>query len=1761
MPHSQPNSADATPAGTIAVRGATEHNLKDIDVAIPRGMLTVVTGVSGSGKSSLAFDTICAEGRRRYLETFSSYARQFLGRLGRPAVRHIDGLSPAVAVEQSADVASPRSTVGTMTEVYDLLRLLWARAGTVDPGVSVRLERALFSFNSARGACPACKGLGVEDRLDADLLVADPTKSVRDGALRITTPTGYVIYSQVTLDVLDQVCRAHGFSVDIAWQDLTPEQRGVILNGSDRIRIPYGKHPLESRLRWSGITARPRQEGVYKGILPVMEQILRAKRNRNILRFVRSMPCRACAGLRLKPEALAVRFRGQTIADAAALPVSRVRAAFENETDLRKCARPHFGEGADAAVEMIARAVVARCEVLERLGLGYLTLDRESTTLSAGEAQRIRLARQAGLGLAGVLYVLDEPSVGLHPRDTGRLLDVLGHLRDAGNTVLVVEHDEQTIRHADWIVDVGPGAGHEGGEILYSGPAQGFTSAAGTALAPRLGESRTHAFLSGRERIAVPAHRRAGTGTLQVSGITKHNLHDVAVEFRLGAFNVVTGVSGAGKSTLVEETIRRVQDQRGPIDKVIAIDQAPIGRTPRSNPATYTGLFDAVRARFAAEPEAVAAGFDKGRFSFNVAGGRCDACEGAGVQQVGMQFLGTVAVVCEACAGRRFNDDTLRIRSRGKSIRDVLDMPIEEAVAFFADQPAVARVVGVLHTLGLGYLTLGHPATMLSGGEAQRVKLATELARPGTGRTLYVLDEPTTGLHAADIARLLQALNGLIEKGNTVIVIEHDLDVVKTADWVVDLGPEGGDAGGRVVVSGPPETVAASEASATGQALRAALSVPPREAIMPAAVKADARGPRTAGALIRFTNVTTHNLQHLDVTIPARQLTVVTGVSGSGKSSLAFDTIFAEGQQRFAGSFSTYGRRFVTRASDAQFDDASGVTPAVAIGQRAPSRNPRSTLATLTEIHDHYRLLFARLGTRTCPPCGAVLAGGRCAACGFTGVARLTASMFSPNSEHGACARCNGLGHVFECDPARLITDPSRPLAGGAMAGHKTGRFYGDPHGQHMAILRAAGQTAGIDVWAPWNALDARARHLALRGAGDRVFGVEWRYKRGARSGVHRFQSQWPGLLEYVRKEYDRKHADHRGAALEPLMVPVPCGACRGGKLQPEFLAVRFAGTTIQDLLGKTVTDSLAFFAALDAAPAGVPAAAGAPGAPLDSRTLAITADLRADVVHRLERLRDAGLEYLTLDRPATTLSGGEAQRVRLATQRGSGLTGITYVLDEPTVGLHPRDTSRLIALLGELRDAGNTVIVVEHDRDLIAAADHVLEIGPGAGTGGGRIVAQGSPAEVADTPGSRTSRLLSARPAAPAAGPRRPLTAGVDIRGAAAHNLRGVDIDVPAGGLVAVTGVSGSGKSSLVFDVLAPSVLARTPIFCRECVVHVPFEQVVRVESVAFGGSPWSTPATQVGLFEPLRDWFAHTRAASDRRLQKKHFSLATRGGRCETCEGLGQVRIPMDFLPDVWMNCEDCRATGFGPDVLACTIEGRSVADVLAMTVEEARGYLGGPGPRHPSAVAALGTPPEDPGATRDRLEDRGPSRDRHEAPDPTRTAAEDHVTDTRPSGSRSLEQEMLRRLDVLAEVGLGYVRLGQASRTLSGGERQRLLLASALVGPASRRSLGAACGVDRTVGPTLYLFDEPTTGLHADDVAQLLRVFDRLIDAGHSLVAVEHNLDVIAAADWVIDLGPEGGDAGGRLVAAGLPAALAATPGSCTGQALLAERTHRG
>ena len=938
----------------IVIQGAREHNLKNADLEFPRNRMVVFTGLSGSGKSSMAFDTLFAEGQRRYVESLSAYARQFLGQMDKPDVDFIEGLSPSVSIDQKTTNRNPRSTVGTITEIYDYLRLLFARTGVphcpvcgaevsaqtpqqmvdrlltnpertrfqilapvvrgrkgefedlldllrgdgyaralidgqmrqlsdditltkqkkhtievvvdrlvIKDGIRQRLtdsvETALrlanglmvadfvdrdendplrrvpfsehmacpnghtleldeieprtFSFNAPYGACPECTGLGFSLAIDPELVVPDPDKTLNEGAIEpwmMTKSTG-----DYYRHLLEGLASELGFDLETPWKDLPEEVRQAIMYGKDfKVTVSY-------RNRWGRMREYSTGfEGVVRSLMRRHEETDSEQRKQYYESYMREVPCAVCHGKRLKPEVLAVTVEGKSIADVCDMSAER-GLAWINELDLS-------GAKAQIAGEVV-KEIRARLGFLNDVGLNYLTLSRAAKTLSGGEAQRIRLATQIGSGLVGVMYVLDEPSIGLHQRDNARLIDTLHHLRDLGNTLIVVEHDEDTIRSADWLVDIGPGAGEHGGEVVYSGPADHLVDAT---------RSITGDYIAGRRRIEVPKKRRKTRTTKQLTvvGARENNLKDLTVRFPLGVMTCVTGVSGSGKSTLVNQILYPVLADKlngarivpgkhtrvegvDQCDKVIHVDQNPIGRTPRSNPATYTGVWDKIRTLFAKTPEAQVRGYGPGRFSFNVKGGRCEACHGDGTLKIEMNFLPDVYVECEECHGKRYNRETLEVKYNGKTVADILDMPISEAAEFFKAYPAISRYLDTLVQVGLGYIRLGQPATTLSGGESQRVKLATELQRRSTGKTVYILDEPTTGLHFEDVNKLLVVLQGLVDKGNTVIVIEHNLDVVKSSDWIIDLGPEGGEGGGTIVAEGTPEHVVQCDESWTGRFL------------------------------------------------------------------------------------------------------------------------------------------------------------------------------------------------------------------------------------------------------------------------------------------------------------------------------------------------------------------------------------------------------------------------------------------------------------------------------------------------------------------------------------------------------------------------------------------------------------------------------------------------------------------------------------------------------------------------------------------------------------------------------------------------------------------------------------------------------------------------------------------------------------------------------------------------------------------------------
>jgi excinuclease ABC subunit A len=2009
-------------SANIVIRGAREHNLQNIHLELPRNQLIVFTGVSGSGKSSLAFDTLYAEGQRRYVESLSSYARQFLGQLQKPDVDYLAGLSPSISIQQKTAGKNPRSTVGTITEIHDYLRVLYARVGQghcplcdrpitaqsreqilnrilalpegtkflilapvirgqkgeykdlfqdmlkrgylrarvdgqvvkltddlkldrrikhdiaivvdrlkIDGKVRSRLAEAveqalnlaegnlivsfeeetqstkseerraktdavnsaqhsalstqhlediilsahyacvhcnksyeppspqLFSFNSPHGMCLDCDGLGTRFSFDPDLLVPEPAKSFYDGAIPVVGPLRGM--GRWRKHIYEGVARTFDIDVKKPWTELSDEHKNILLHGTGDRHIPF-----EWKMRGGKVWKHGGNwEGIVPQLLSSFKKTAAGPRRMQLEKYMRVLRCPTCGGRRLNAQARAVRVGGKTLIETEAMPIGEL-AHWLGSSDLPSplgrgaggegvaqiplnvesktpsplpLSREERGSNLEATLDPVQRHIAAevlkeiraRVSFLLNVGLHYLSLDRTAPTLSGGEAQRIRLAGQIGSGLVGVLYILDEPSIGLHPRDNDRLLRSLEKLRDMGNTVLVVEHDEDTMRAADYLVDFGPGPGVRGGHVVAAG------SYADIVKKP---DSVTGQYLSGTKEIAVPKNRRKPTDRrITVIGAKHNNLKNLTVDFPLGCFIAVTGVSGSGKSSLINDILmegtrkalgRSTSEEEesddtdfahnvgahdridglANIDKIIDIDQSPIGRTPRSNPATYIKVFDQIRELFTLMPEAKIRGYKPGRFSFNRPGGRCEACEGNGSKRLEMDFLADVWVKCVVCDGHRFNRETLQIRFKDKNIHDVLEMDIQEALEHFANIPKIRDMLQTLHDVGLDYLKLGQPSPTLSGGEAQRIKLARELCRRSTGKTLYILDEPTTGLHFDDVSKLLQVLHGFVEGGNTVVVIEHNLDVIKTADWLIDLGPDGGAGGGTIVCVGTPETVAKCAASYTGQALADVLGTKKKRNAKYEERRAKSeKGLRTSNFALRTLTVQgaqEHNLKNITVEIPRDQVTVCCGPSGSGKTSLAMDTIFAEGQRRYVESLSSYARQFLGQVQKPRVEHVSGLSPAISIEQQTTSKSPRSTVGTVTEVYDYLRILFARLGQPYCPKCDipigtqtsdeiiekildlpdgtklylmapierrgqekyeavfeeirrsgfvrmrvdgnsfnidspptidhrrkhlievvvdraivrknqrsrfadaveTALDLGKgvmhvahvddtrdetkwkvdrysqhfaCDQCGRS-FEPLNPHHFSFNSPLGWCQACEGIGSQKGANPAVLVRDGAFSLRQGAL----TAWPELTPEQPFTQFADALARHGGFSLDIPWSQLDAPHQRLLLYGTGEAWIPLTSPQRKQGKatkpllapraSETFQYKGVMPALSEAARVSfYYRQRLDY-------LVSDVPCATCQGSRLRDYAAACRFQDHTIGELGGWPLRDTFAFFKNLD----------------LTKDQQQVAGEVLREIKNRVQFLVDVGLDYLTLSRPTPTLSGGESQRIRLASQIGSGLTGVLYVLDEPTIGLHPRDNRRLLQALQNLRDLGNTLVLVEHDREVIAAADYLLDFGPGAGDRGGEITASGTPKQILKSKNSLTGQYLSGKKSIPVPTNRRmprqgdketrrqgdksptdspcllvSLSPCLEVKGARQNNLKNIDVQFPLGTFIAVTGVSGSGKSSLVHEILYNALArklhrAATVVGAHDDIVGLDLiDKVINVDQDPLGNSPSSNPATYTGVFDLIRQLFAQLPESRVRGWQPKRFSFNKPGGRCEACEGNGQKKIEMHFLPDVWVECDVCSGSRYNPETLAVKYKSKSISDVLNMRISEALELF--------SNIPKI--------------------------------------------------RQILR---TLADVGLDYLALGQSAPTLSGGEAQRVKLAAELARP--------------NTGKTVYILDEPTTGLHFDDIRKLLDVLNRLVDLGNTVIVVEHNLDVIKTADWVIDMGPEAGDAGGQVVVAGTPETLA-------------------
>lgn len=1873
--------------GKIVLKKVKVHNLKEVSLTLTHNQLIVFTGVSGSGKSSLAFDTIYVEGQRRYIESLSTYARRHIGDMPKPEAELIAGISPTIAIEQKTGGRNPRSTVGTLTGIYDYLRVLFARIGTpycpvsgemvspqsipqilhrigklgvgtkiilfapyargkkgefkedfaellrkgftrirldgkiveltdtisveehlahdidlvidrlsIEPVASSRLTEAItqalelgkgllsvlnvetgeellyskfahsvksgisygplephdFSFNHPAGMCPTCQGLGTLQEFDLNLIM-DPNLSIAEDCCSVASSYTTVRYG----NIYDNLARIYKFSVQTPWKKLSEKAKKIFLYGTENkwTRMQFIHPEKNSRwvdyIEWKGVLHEARER--YQ---KATSESYRAKMGALLQEIV----CPSCKGERIKPYPAATQVGGRRIAEVTALSIRECSRFFES-LELQEQELAIGGE--------LVKEISQRLQFLIDVGLHYLTLDRTSPTLSGGEAQRLRLASQIGSGLVGATYVLDEPSIGLHPRDNLKLLQTLKNLTAKGNTLIVVEHDEETIREADYVVDIGPLAGENGGRIVVEGSLRDLLNCK---------DSLTGGYLSGRLSIAIPKKRRkAGKKFLTINQASHHNLKKISVKIPLGLFVAVTGVSGSGKSSLIADILypalsNALQGSELPVgkhhslkggeelDKVICIDQSAIGRTPRSNPATYIKLFDDIRDLFSQLPESIAHGYKPGRFSFNIKEGSCPHCGGMGMIKIDMDFMEDEWVVCSHCKGKRFDEKTLGVLYRGKSIHDVLEMSVSEAAEFFSSLPKIKEKLDLLLRVGLDYLRIGQPSPTLSGGEAQRIKLAKELARPSTGSTLYILDEPTTGLHFHDIKKLVDILHALVEKGNTILVIEHNMDLVKTADWIIDLGPEGGEEGGEIIGEGTPEAIA-KQKTPTGIALRPVLSPPahlPEEKILSSSTQ--------ELSSISIKGASQNNLKGIDVEIPRGKITLCTGPSGSGKSSLAFETIYAEGQRRYIESLSAYARQFVKQMPKPKVEEIEGLSAAIAIEQKNHAGNPRSTIGTMTETYDYLRVLFAHLGTAYCPETGekiqaiskeyvqqkllelpantrlqilspltmkknetfeevkerllrqgflrirlnkeyfeldqeipfdrqrkntlflvidrlvikegmqkrlydaidqaANLSGGTLVAATeekdlFFNLAfavestgksypPITPHTFSFNTEQGMCLDCLGLGLQYGADLTRRPEIMRLTPLGLAYLLWKRRATQGA-----LSLFTQLMKALKIDPKQPLKDLPNEQLQILLNGTKQEV-------------SIKGVKVLWKGVNQ-VFAQAARWAVSPIRQPLIPLLDQSICLSCEGTRLNPLARHVRIGSYTLPALCALSLEEASPFIDSLT----------------LEKKEELFLEETLRQIKQRLHFLKAIGLHYLSLNRSAPTLSGGETQRIYLARQLGSGLTGCLYVLDEPTIGLHPHNNELLNKALRALSIMGNTLLLVEHDPMTISLADYILDFGPKAGKEGGEITARGTLPEILNNPASLTGAYLSGRKKIPLPKTRKKSSAHLKIKNASLHNLKNLNLSIPVGVFTCVSGVSGSGKSTLINDLLRPAVALGLQKRAKEvdyAGAHISgienFDKLLVMDQSPIGHTIRADVSTYVDLLTPLRYFFASLPAAKAKGLQPKHFSFNHRKGMCTTCWGLGQRQISLQFLPPVKVTCEACQGFRLNPLSLEVTYKGKNLGQILRMTVSEVRDWL---------------------------------------VPIP----------------------KAIRILDTLISVGLGYLQLGQEIASLSGGEAQRLRLSREL----SKRS----------TGKTLYLFDEPTIGLHSEDILHLLVLFHALVDRGNTLIIIEHNLDVIAHADQLIDLGPDAGIKGGHIITSGTPEEVANHPTSHTAKYL--------
>lgn len=1765
-------------AKSLHIINARENNLKNIDLEIPHDTFTVVTGLSGSGKSSLAFDTVYAEGQRRYIETFSPYTRQFFDKVKKPAVDNIENVRPAVAIEQRTRILTSRSTVGTLTNILDYLKILWSNvAQAMCPVCDIPLRRwtpdslakhliSFFELKKERGFLLATRvkilskslkgellrlstlgfsriyieqtgALTTVDEIDVDdlkgassiILVLDrvTNKIPQHSRLRDSIDQAFSLsggsfilieqsdrkdssylrvinspsqknehkhaneiiefndnfccnYENVKIERVKPSLFSHNHPVGacpeckgfgrilvidrarcVPNQNLSIEEKAVncwsgdASQGEFRRLIKFCKEKkIPTDVPWKKLSATAQEEifthksKLFRGVLHWFKRLERKAYKMHVRvflsRYRMQMVCPLCNGTRLKAASLAYQVEGLRFPDLMSMSIGKLLSWLKDFMQ-----RYSRGKSLPREMQYCFDSVISRLECLSKLGLSYLTLDRQARTLSGGETQRVNLATAIGSELISTQFVLDEPSVGLHSRDSKNLLDTLHALRERNNSLLVVEHDLECIGSADNVIELGPKAGTQGGEIIYSGPIQKWR-----------GLNFDKSVLL-NDKIESPAK-----DFLEVENACVRNLKNISLKIPLGRLVCLSGVSGSGKSSLAKEAIMNAYDnfKNGQsitdgqnivsgfdkFEQVLLVDQSPLSKTPRANLATYSKIWEEVRTLLANTDEAKLRKLSKSSFSFNVDGGRCPHCKGAGYITEDMQFLSDVYVPCEVCLGKRFQESVLEVKYKGKSVFELLQLSVDDCTRFFHGHQNIRETAEILCQLGLGHLSVGHPLSALSGGEAQRLKLVPLLCEAQKASSFLVFDEPTTGLHVEDVQNLIGLFRTLCKSGHSILCIEHNLGMLLASDWIIDLGPEGGDEGGFLVCEGRPEDLIKGsdkliKKSYTKDALidfEKSLNSK-STSIKPA--KISKSKVRDNSEFLTIVGAKEHNLKNIDVKIPLYRMVALTGVSGSGKSSIAKDIVYAEGQRRFLDCLSPYARQFIKELKRPEIDHIDNVQPTVCVYQHTFQPSKLSTVATMSEVYNFLRLLYAKVGTQYCPdhpkqqisPLSAEEIANEIATYRVPNLRILAPIVKLKKGHHNEIFNRAIDSEITEVRVDGLFGAPSKFI--NALDKKK-------PHSIEYVIGKLNPAQVAKDML-----VDALNQAFSLS-AGTVI--IHTTQKEEIFSTQRTCAVCHRGFFKIDPE--DLSFNSKRGVCLSCSGAGIDskgrvCSTCGGARLNEIGRNIRLDQNNIHDACMQNAKHLLQFLNSIK----------------LDATKKKVAESILLELKTRLSGLIETGIDYLLLDRGCSTLSSGELQRLRLATAMGSTLTGVMYIFDEPSSGLHPIDNMKVLNRLRESCSQGNSVIVIEHDANSILACDDVIDIGPGGGTNGGEVVYAGSVSDFSSSKISKTAEAIFHKDLIHKNSPSRikkskhPL---LKIKKANKNNVELKEQDIPLQALVVFAGVSGAGKSSLVHGIISDTInlgrIKDNKFDWNENILQsdIALERAVYIDQKPIGLNSRSTPASYLKIWDQIRTVFANTIEAKSRGWGPSHFSYNTGKGRCPECKGQGQIKLEMNFLPDATMLCEACRGSRYLDETNTVHYLGLSISDVLNLTFEEAKTIF-------------------------------------------------------------AQHRKIHQAITLVCEIGLGYLTLGQASPTLSGGECQRIKLVSELSSPRK--------------GHTLYILDEPTTGLHKLDVYKLNKILRDLVDKGNTVYVIEHDEDVLKNADYILELGPGPGELGGKII----------------------------